>query len=374
MKVAIIGTTAQTVLAFRSELIKDLIQNGHKVYMLALDYDKSAKDQIRDLGAEPVDYIFSRSGLNPFADLYNTFKLRNILKKIGPEVVFSYFAKPIVFGTLAAYLSGVRQRIGMFEGLGYAFTDMKEGLSFKKKILKKIQIFLYKMSLPLLSQLIFLNKDDYNDLIKKNKINIKNHLILGGIGLNLDQYKYSLPVKNPITFLFIGRLLAEKGIYEFINAAKIVKSKFSDVRFVVLGGLDLANPSALTQIELNQLISQGIVISPGFVDNVTAYIESSSVFVLPSYREGFPRSTQEAMAAGRAIITTDVPGCRDTVVEGKNGFLIRPWNHEDLANKMIYFIQNPDEIEKMGVESYNIAKEKFNSHNVNLKLLEYLKL
>ena len=292
-------------------------------------------------------------------------------------MVFSYFSKPVIFGTLAAKMARVPQVIGMLEGLGYTFTDQPEGLKKKTKLIKNIQILLYRLALPQLDKLIFLNPDDPKDLLEKYSISVKETAVLGGIGLDLNEYFY-LPVditKSPISFLFIGRLLKEKGIHDFVSAAKKVKEQYPDTRFTVLGEIDSSNPGALQQSELDELISTEVINYPGYVDNIKEWIASSHIFVLPSYyREGVPRSTQEAMAIGRPVITTDVPGCRETVIDGVNGFLIEKWNPEALAEKMIYFIEHPEQIEKMGLESYKMAQEKFDANTVNKRLLDILGL
>jgi len=203
-------------------------------------------------------------------------------------------------------------------------------------------------------------------------IEVKKREILGAIGLDLNEYKFTNAPTKPISFVFIGRLLREKGIFEFLKAAEQVKKKYPVVVFKVIGSFDSENPGALKQGELQYYIESNIIEYPGFVTNIKDWIRESSVFVLPSYREGVPRSTQEAMAMGRAVITTDVPGCRETVVEGKNGFLIPKWDVTALAKAMEYFIENPEEIKRMGEESHKIASEKFDGEKVNQKLLKII--
>ena len=198
--------------------------------------------------------------------------------------------------------------------------------------------------------------------------------ILGGIGLNLNNYQFSMASVQPVKFLFIGRLLKEKGVFELIEAIRIVKSKYPNCSFTVLGAIDHENLGALKQEKLDELIAEKLFEYPGYVANVQEWITNSSVFVLPSYREGVPRSTQEAMAIGRPVITTDVPGCRDTVIDGVNGFLIPKWDVNALVEKMCFFIENPEQINIMGKESYKIACEKFDVHKVNKKLFEIMEI
>ena len=374
MKIAIIGTIASSIHGFRSDLIKALINKDYEVYAFFAEYNPEDIEKIEALGAVPVTYNIHRGGLNPLSDVKATVQLAKKLKNIRPDVVFAFASKATIFGTLAARLARIPKVIGMLEGLGYTFTEQPNGSNIKTQIIKGFQVALYKLALPQLDKLIFLNQDDPKDLLDRYSIKVKGFHILGAIGLNLNNYP-RMPLdsnfKN-ISFLFIGRLLKEKGIYEYIKAAKIVKQHYPNTRFVVLGGIDESNLGALSQDELSMLIADDIIDYPGQVDNVVDWIANSDVFVLPSYREGVPRSTQEAMAIGRAVITTDVPGCRETVVNGVNGFLVEKWNPEALAEKMIYFIENSEQIAIMGQESYKIAQEKFDAQKVNQRLLKMI--
>lgn len=376
MIILIVGTTASSFLGFRADLIRYLVSQDHQVYALTSEYVESDLGKIEALGAIPITYTLNRGGLNPLADVVATYQLARKIKKINPDLVFSYFSKPVIFGTIAAKIAKVPMVIGMLEGLGYTFTDQPEGLSKKAQIIKRIQVFLYKIVLPQLDELIFLNPDDPRDLLEQYTIPVKKLKVLGGIGLDLKKYPHQpiISIKPPIHFLFIGRLLKEKGIHEFIAAVKIVKAQYPDTCFSVLGAIDYANMGALSQAELENLINSGLINYPGHVDNVSDWITASHVFVLPSYREGVPRSTQEAMAIGRAVITTDVPGCRETVIDGVNGFLVPKWNPKALAEKMVYFIEHPDKIQIMGEASHRIAIEKFDANKVNQKLIDILGL
>lgn len=349
-----------------------MINEGHQVYAFALDYTPETKMVICKLGAVPIDYSFSRTGLNPISDIINTLKLAKILKDLAVDIVFSYFSKPVVFGTFAAKLAGVKKIIGMLEGLGFFFIAQEKDASIKFRIVKTLQILLYKLSIPLLDKIIFLNNDDALDLIQANNIKTKGVYILGGIGVDVNEYQYSEP-KGEASFIFVARLLAEKGIHEYIEAARITKKKYPNTRYIVLGGLDFENPGALSKNELEKLISENLIIYPGHVDNVNNWLSNSSVFVLPSYyREGVPRSIQEAMAIGRAIITTDNPGCRDTVQEGVNGYIVPIKSPSLLASAMIKLIENPDLIINMGIASRKIAEEKYDSQKVNQRLMREL--
>lgn len=373
-KIVLIGNTAGTLLNFRKELIIRLVDLGHIVYCVVSDYTSETKVSVKNLGAIPIDSTLNSKGINPIADIKATIKLSRILKDLQPDIVFSYFVKPVIFGTLAAKMASVSRIIGMIEGLGNAFTpDNTNKLSFKKKTIQRIQILLYKRALPLLDTLIVLNPDDHKDLVDKFNIEVKNMVVLGGIGVDLERFTYvPFDNQNPVSFVFVARLLKEKGVYEYLEAAKKVKATYPNTNFYILGGFDDENPFALRRSELETYLSSGIVDYPGHVENVADYLIKSSVFVLPSYREGFPRSTQEAMSIGRPIITTDVPGCRETVEDGINGFLIPSFDADALANKMIKFIEQPELINEMGRESRRIAELKFDVNEANNKLINIL--
>lgn len=374
MKIIIIGTTASSLYIFRKDLILSVLARGYTVYAFTSDNDEAELAKIAHIGAIPTHYKLSRGGLNPYKDLSNAVSLYQKIKKIQPDIVLSYFIKPVIYGTLAAKLAKVPKKIAMIEGLGFAFTEQPEGYSKKAKIVQRVQVALFKLALPLADKVIFLNPDDPIDLLKSHHIVVKNVELLGGIGLNLKEYPYQpISLESQTRFLFIARLIREKGIFDFVEAAKIVKKTYPNAIFTVLGGIDEHAHGAMTKFQLDELIQSNIIEYPGRVNNVSEWLANSHVFVLPSYyREGVPRSTQEAMAVGRAVITTDVPGCRETVIDGKNGFIVPKWNPQALAEKMVHFIENPEQIQAMGEESYKIAQEKFDAHKVNERLLKIL--
>lgn len=374
MRIVIIGTVASSVLGFRGPLIKELLSKGHEVFAFAIDYSEEQKQTLIQWGAIPVDYKLNRSGLNPIADLKMMYALKKKLLLIHPDIVLSYFVKPVIFGTLAAKFSKVPQRIAMLEGLGFAFTEQPGGKEFKTKIIQSIQLLLYRMAFPVTTHLFFLNPDDRDELLVKHRLSAKQSSVLGGIGLDFNEYPYRRVKNSAIRFLYIGRLLKEKGIFDFLAAAKLVKEQYPEAEFVVLGSTDYTSPNALPAEELQTCIDSGLIEYPGQVNNVLPWIENSSVFVLPSFREGVPRSSQEAMAVGRPILTTNVPGCRETVIDGENGFLVPAFDVDALAEKMIWFIEHPEDIELMGLASRKVAEERFDVHMVNSRMLEVMGL
>lgn len=203
MKIVIIGTIASSFYTFRKDLILSLIDRSCTVYAFTSDSDEKELTKISVLGAIPVFYKLSRGGLNPYEDLSNTLSLYQKIKKIQPDIVFSYFIKPVIYGTLAAKLARVPKKIAMIEGLGFAFTEQPEGYSKKAKIVQRVQVALFKLALPLADKVIFLNPDDPIDLLKSHHISVKKIEVLGGIGLNLKDYPYQpISLESQTRFLF----------------------------------------------------------------------------------------------------------------------------------------------------------------------------
>ncbi|GGW48503.1 glycosyltransferase family 4 protein [Alishewanella tabrizica] len=370
--IAVVGSIASTILGFRADLISDFVAAGHTVFAFATDYTEQTKAAVRKLGAIPVDYQLSRFGLNPFAELKTTWQLYRLFKQHCISLSFCYFAKPVIYGTLAAWLAKVPIRVAKIEGLGRAFTEPASGMRRRAKLVRAFQVLLYKLSLPKAHLVFFLNPEDQADLLIHNRIPVGNSHVLGGIGVNLQRYPQVPPVTEPIRFIFVGRLLNEKGIRYFLTAAQALKKRYPYVEFVVLGEPD-SGSYALSRQELQFYVQQDIIYYPGRVQNVIPFLTQSSVFVLPTYyREGVPRSTQEAMAVGRAIITTDMPGCRQTVIDGENGFLVMPHNQEALEQAMLQFIQQPALINAMGQKSREMAEKHFNVQQINTTIIKLL--
>lgn len=372
-KIVLLGNTPSSFLNFRQELVEALVAQHYQVYCLAYDFSEAEKQTISSWKAIPISHHLNTKGINPFADILATHQITRQLQTIQPDIVFNFFVKSVIFGSIAAKLAKVPRIIGMIEGLGNAFTLNKGKLPFKAKIIQPIQILLYRLSLPFLNHVIFLNPDDKRDLVDAYRIPVKKFSILGGIGVDLNKFSYSKPPSpSNIVFIFIARLLKEKGVVEFLQAAQTIKKQHPHAIFQIIGDVDQSNPFALKQDFLNQFIQDQSIEYHGYVNNVQDWIQKSHVFVLPSYREGVPRSTQEAMAIGRPVITTNVPGCRETVIEGENGFYIQPSHTNELIEKILYFIHHPEQIEPMGIKSRTMAEAKFDINHVNQKLIAIL--
>lgn len=370
--IAVVGTLVRTIIGFRGDLITEMIAAGHKVYAFATDYTPENASEVAALGAIPVPYSLSRFGLNPLAELKSTWQLYNLFKQYQISLSFCYFIKPVVYGTLAAWLAGVPLKVAKIEGLGRAYTPQPSGLSFKARVVRAVQSCLLKLSLPKAQLVFFLNPDDQQDITQTLNIRLQQACLLNGIGVDLSRYPQVAPPQQPVRFVFVGRLLNEKGIRYFLAAATAIKKRYPATEFLILGEPDDGN-FALSRAELMRYVNAGIVRYPGNVKNVVPYLIESNVFVLPSYyREGVPRSTQEAMAIGRAIITTDMPGCRQTVIPGENGFLVPAHNQDALENAMLQFIKKPQLIESMGQKSRELAEKHFDVSKINANIMRQL--
>jgi len=369
VRFALIGNQAFSMLNFRGPLIQDLVAKDIEVFAFAPDYDEASRQAVHALGAQPIDHRLARTGINPFHDAATIADLVGRLRSIRADVALGYSIKPSIYGTLAAWMAGVPKRFAVIEGLGHVFMDHPTP---KGRALRVVVSALYNLALGLATRTFFLNEDDRADFLRFGLVTADKTEVIGAIGVDLSVWRPAPPVTDPMTFLFIGRLLHEKGIVEFVEAARQVKSAHPDTRFVVLGDVD-SNPSSITRSLVEGWVAEGLLTWPGQV-NVAPWIAQSSVFVLPSYREGVPRSTQEAMAMARPVITTDVPGCRDTVEDGANGFLVAAKDAQALAAAFHRFIENPLLVQEFGTHSRLMAEQRFDVRKANERLIAALAL
>ncbi len=354
----IVNPFAETVIAFRGPLLSYLRRKGFHVVCLAPDCRAKIGQALEALGVEPLDYPLDRTGINPLNDLRTLFHLYRLMREGRPDAVIAFQPKPNVYALLAARLASVPVRAAVVEGLGFAFTPGEE--TFKKRVVRVVLKALYKLSFAFAHKVFFLNPDDLREFVAQGLVRPEKAVLLGGIGVPLEEWPPAPPHLEPLTFTLIARLLREKGVREFAEAARRVKARHPGVRFLLIGPLD-TNPGAIPEAEVRSWVEEGILEWIPWTEDVRPYLTETSVYVLPSYREGVPRSTQEAMAMARPVITTDVPGCRETVVEGQNGFLVPPRDVEALVVAIERFIQDPSLVEQMGRESRKLAEERFNA-------------
>jgi glycosyltransferase involved in cell wall biosynthesis len=364
----IAASFAFSLLIFRGDLIKELTRRGHEVVTIAPEKAKEYKKRLMRLGASYIQVNIQRTGINPIKDIISFFKIMNTVRQEKPDVFLAYTAKPVIYGCLAAKLIKTQYVYALITGLGSIFNN-NDPKSLFIRLIMRIQ---YKISLGRCTNVFFQNPDDLNSFIELRILRNNKGVVVNGSGVNLNYFK-SHKFLSGNNFLFVGRLLKDKGIIEYIKAAKIVRSKFKNANFMIIGPFG-TNPLAISKNELKDLMRGEMFNHIEWIDDIRPYYRKCFVYVLPSYHEGTPRSVLEAMATARPIITTDAPGCRETVIDSVNGFLVPVKNVKVLAEKMMWMLENKEEAKRMGEESLRICKEKYDVEKVNNKILDVMNL
>jgi glycosyltransferase involved in cell wall biosynthesis len=341
-----------------------MLSRGHEVFAVCPDGDPAHVDLLTQWGASFHPILLDRAGLNPIADLNALRSLISVFQRIAPEVIYAYTIKPVIYGSLAAKWVGKPRIFSTITGLGHVFLNH----SLKGRLVRPIIKRMYQAALSLNETVFFQNADDAKafvdwGLVPQNKTHVVN-----GSGVDLMTFQPSPLPKGPVTFLFVGRLLREKGLVELMDATRQVRETYPDVMVTLVGDLD-ENPSGLTEDEVAAWEAVGLIKRVGFVEDVRPHLAACSVFVLPSYREGTSRSTLEALALGRPVITTDAPGCREPVVDGENGYLVPVGEAGPLADAMMRFLAEPELVATMGAASLAIARARYDVVLVNADIL-----
>lgn len=365
MKFLLIAGFPDSLLHFRGPLIEALLSCGLEVHVAApnLQEGKELRARMEAKGLIVHSVPLLRTGMNPLADLKTLFALWSLMRLIRPDFVMSYTIKPVIYGSIAAWLARVKYRFALITGLGYAFQG--EG---RRDALRSLVQRMYAIALRRTHKVFFQNPDDealfrLNDILKP----VVPSVVLNGSGVDVAAFDVS-PLPSEPVFLLIARLLGDKGVREYVAAAREVRLGFPRARFLLVGWID-ENPDAIKQGELDAWIQEGVVEFLGRMADVRPAIAAASVYVLPSYREGTPRTVLEAMAMGRAIITTNAPGCKETVIDGTNGFLVPVREVMPLVEAMRKFLDSPELISSMGFQSRQLAMGKFDVRSVNSVML-----
>lgn len=362
-KIVFIAPKTSTFLNFRGQLMKDIIKKGYDVS--AVVPEDELDDKFKELGVKKIVLNFNKTSLSIFDSLKYLKGLKKILIEEKPDKVFSYTIKPVIFGSIAAHQTKVKEIFSLVCGLGYVYSVN----NLKTKIIRPICNLAYKIAFKYNKKVIFQNKDDVNDFVIKKIIYKDKCKIVNGSGVDLNLFrKNKLPNNN--SFIMVSRIIKEKGVKEFFEAAAIVKEKYPDSKFTYIGAYDKSYEKDFEH--LKPYIEKGIVEYIPETDNVAEYISKSAIFVLPSYyREGIPKTLLEATAMGRPIITTNTPGCKETIKEGINGYFVDVKNSKDLADKMEKMINNKN-LQKMGDESYQICFNKFDIKIINEDMMKIM--
>lgn len=360
MKCLLIPTYSETVMTFRRSLIEELKCRGHEIVVIAQD-DLFAQD-VRALGVTFYCARQNNRSVNPLSFLQYKTQLRRYIEKEAPDVVFTFQLKPNVFGIPAARAAGVERIFGMVEGAGDVFIHN----SLKWKLIRFGVCKLYRYAFKFAKNVFFLNQDDQNEFMSRKLVAEHKCRIIPGIGVDLERFAQK-PIHNNRNFLMIARMIRTKGVLEYCNCARKVKQQYPDARFDYLG-----HESELKVADIQEYIDDSSVNYLGTVKDVRPNLEDASVLLLPSYREGMPMSIMEAEATGRAVITSDSVGCRETVVDGYNGFVLPCGDYEAMAEKCVYMIEHPGELIRMGENSRRLAEERFDQRRINSSLVEIL--
>lgn len=353
MKIAVISSHTPSIFWFRMDMMLSFISLGHEVVAIGNESEEEWTERFSENGIRYLKADIQRNGTNPLKDLKTYRSLCSIIKAERPDKVFTYQAKTVIYGCFAAHHSKNSEVYPLIAGLGSVF--LKNG--WKAKLLKKILKIEYKASLKYAKNVFFQNADDIEFFLSNSLTTEEKVVKINGSGVNLRRFEV-LPFPEKVSFLCISRLIRDKGVGEYLEAARIVKQKYPDVRFLLVGPYD-TNPSAIKPEEIEKYTENGIIEYFGEQSDVRPFFAQSSIYVLPSYREGTPKTVLEAMACGRAVITTDAPGCRETVTNNENGVLVPVRDVDALANTMCELLEKPDVVKQMGHIGRNIVEEKF---------------
>lgn len=374
-KILLISTNTKSLYAFRLDLIKLLIEKKFEIHILT--NNKEDNNLFNNFSQIKFHYHYiNRLSINPIKELLSIFIILYYILIIRPKFIISFFLKSVLYTGIASILFKKIKKYAFIEGLGFLFTNSERNIKLKYKVLKHILRNLFIQSFHGFSLIFFLNKDDQKDIEKFLKLKkFNNYSIFGPIGVNIQEINYSkIKFDEKIKFIFVGRFLYEKGLLTFLDAANQCSKLNTQVEFNVIGTYDEFNPGNINNLDLLKFQNNKSIKFLGYKDNVIEYIRSSHVFVLPSLREGFSVSIQEAMAVGRPVITTNVPGCKDSVIVGKNGYLIEPDNSKALLDIMIKLLNNKNSIIEMGNNARLHAEEFYDvKKNNNRFYQKYLK-
>lgn len=333
MKIVFCDNSIKSLINFRGDVIEHFVQMGHDVVLVAPIVNDDDAATVIPTGCKFIDIKMMPSSMNPKYDIKLIKEYYKIYKLEKPDLVFNYTIKPNIYSSVIAKLQGAKV-VDMLAGLGYIFSN-------KKNILK-IGRWMYKIGLYCADKVIILNNVNADTIIRNGFAKEEKIIVFeSGEGVNLEVYKYSEnSFLESTTFLMVARILYDKGYSEFVDAAKIVKKKFPNANFELLGAMDVGSPMGVQYKDLQTDIDSGCIRYLGKTYNVCPFVSRKGVVVtLPSYHEGMSRSLMEGCAMGRPLISTDIPGCREIVDDGVNGFLCKPKDSESLADAMIKFLE-----------------------------------
>ena len=373
--ILIVGTLPDSLVTLRGHLIEALSARGYRVIACGARQDSlsgisgmEGTAELKRRGAEYAEYPVDRTGRNPLADLRTLAALVALCRRHRPDVMLAYTAKAVVWGLLAGWMTGVSKRFALMTGLAFGLS----GGEGKGRAASLIARGLFSAALSRATGVLFHNVDDERALKKKGLLAPDATTgVVNGSGVDLSQFRAAALPSGQMTFLLIARLLREKGVMEYLEAARRVKSSAQTIEFLLAGPID-PHPDGGGEWGIRRWEGDGIGTWLGALADVRPALARCSVYVLPSYHEGTARTVIEAMATGRPIITTDAPGCRETVIPGENGFLVPVKDVDALAEAMRRFASDPAMVEPMGARSRTLAETRYDVHSVNAKMIAFM--
>ncbi|SDX79317.1 glycosyltransferase family 4 protein [Salimicrobium album] len=364
MKIAVLSSHTSSLFWFRMDMMKDFIKQGHSVIAVGSELEAEWRSKFEENGIQYKQLFVERNGINPFKDLRTYRELKKFMKEEKPDKVFAYQAKTVVHGCLAAKANNIKEVYPLIAGLGSIFR----GTGIKNKIIKTVMKVEYRLACNASKKVFFQNNDDMNEFINNGLVQKEKVVIINGSGVNLKKFQPE-PLPVTPTFLFIGRLIKDKGVVEYLKACKRIKVNYPEVRCILVGPFD-SNPSSIQPDELQPYIDNDVIEYVGEKTDVRPYLKQCTTYILPSYHEGTPKTVLEAMATGRSIITSDAPGCRETVTDGYNGFLIPVKDVNSLVDKMEILINDQEKNQIIAKNSLKLAKEKYDVKLINSNIMK----
>ena len=334
---------------------------------MSAEADTELRSEIESLGVAFRPFRVERNGLDLLSDLATLRDLRRTFLEIQPEIVLAYTIKPVIWGAIAARSWHNSRFFALITGLGYAM----QGRGTLRQLLSAMVVRLYRFALRRAEAVIFQNRDNRDFFVANGIVPAEKCRVVNGSGVNVSSFAREPLPAGPPRFLLIARLLGEKGIREYVHAARRVASQYSDAVFELVGPDD-PSPDGISLAEVQRWHDEGVIVYSGATKDVRPFLANAHIYVLPSYHEGMPRTVLEAMATGRPILTTDVSGCKVTVDPGKNGWLVPKANAEALAERMVWFIENRNQWQAMADVSRRMAEEVFDTRIINEQMLEIL--
>lgn len=362
MKIAVLSSFTTSLFWFRIDMMRSFQKAGYEVLAVGDGSEAEWAERFAELGIRYRQIPVQRNGTNPMSDMKTLTALNRLLKEEKPDKIFAYQAKTVIYGGIAARMNGIREFYPLIAGVGSVFL----GDSPKQKLIRSILVTEYRLGMAKAPKVFFQNRDDLKVFTDHKILPEEKAVMLHGSGVNVEKFTPS-PLPEKPGFLCISRLIRDKGVGEYLEAARKLHQRRPDVKCVLVGPFD-TNPSAIKPEDLQPYIDDGSVEYVGEQKDVQPWLKACTAYVLPSYHEGTPKTVLEAMACGRPAITTDAPGCRETVTDGVNGYLVPVRDVDAIVTAMEQMLDDPAKTAEMATAARQIAEEIFDVHKINLKI------